>query len=316
MILTITLNPSMDFIYKIDNFKLGGNNRTKEPIKMPGGKGINCTRALMNLNANVLAYTILGGENGDIIQKHLIEEQMPILHKYINGNSRNAYTIMHNNGIQTEIVENGPFITEDESNQIIDEVLDILTQNTEINIVTINGSINNGDGMYYVRFLSALRERIDRDLKIIMDLSKESLKNIVYNSEHSPDFIKPNELEFAELFGKSTMSKDEILTELKNNSIMIPYILVSLGGDGAVAKFNGNIYDVSIPKINLVNPTGSGDSTVAGAAYAFDNGYPDQDILKQAMACGIANALEEGVGVVSKYNVDALFDKIIINSIS
>lgn len=318
MILTITLNPSMDFIYSVDDFVLGANNRTNLPVKMPGGKGINCTRALMYLKADVLAYTILGGENGSAIRKYLENENMPLISKKISKNSRNSYTIMHNGGIQTEIVENGPKISKLESNEIIDEIINIVNAEERINIVTVNGSINNDDDFYYVSLLTALREKVSRNLVIIMDQSKKSLSNIVNNSVYSPDFIKPNEVEFAELFNMNTeqISKESLIRKLTETKSKIPNILVSLGGNGAVAKFKGNIYEVSIPSIKVVNPTGSGDSTVAGVASAIARNYNDKDIIRYAMACGMANTLEEGVGVLSLDNVENLFDQIEVTLIS
>lgn len=55
MIYTITLNPSIDYIVQIDQLNLGGLNRMKQDYKLPGGKGINVSRVLNQLNVPSLA---------------------------------------------------------------------------------------------------------------------------------------------------------------------------------------------------------------------------------------------------------------------
>ncbi len=46
-------------------------------------------------------------------------------------------------------------------------------------------------------------------------------------------------------------------------------IVVSMGAEGAFAKIHDEFYKVSIPKINVVNPVGSGDATIAGLAMGL-----------------------------------------------
>ena len=50
---------------------------------------------------------------------------------------------------------------------------------------------------------------------------------------------------------------------------MVPWVVVTLGADGAIVKHGDNIYRAKAPKIEAVNPVGSGDSVVAGFAAGF-----------------------------------------------
>lgn len=52
-----------------------------------------------------------------------------------------------------------------------------------------------------------------------------------------------------------------------------------------------------------------------GVAYAFENNFDDEAIIRQAMACGVANAMEPGVGVVSQENVNDIYNKITIKEV-
>lgn len=315
MILTITLNPSMDYIYQKDDFSFGIQNRFNNPVKMVGGKGINAARTASLLGSEVLAFSLVGGNNGEIIAEKLQKETFNNYFLEIEEESRNAITIMHNGGTQTEIVEEGPFITKFNEKEIMYTILDILQKNKNIKIVTINGSVNTSNDLFYSELLELLRTKTGRDLKILMDISKTQLINVVNNSSYSPDFIKPNIIEFADLVGTKVKSKEEVIEYLSKHTFNIPYILVSCGEMGAVAKFNKFIYDINIPNINLVNPTGSGDATVGGIAHAFNANFDNENILKNGMACGVANALETGVGVISTENVKRIYQEVEIKAL-
>lgn len=314
MILTITLNPSMDYIYQIDHFNIGKQNRFNPPTRMPGGKGINASRTIASLNNEVLAFTLLGGINGKMIYEELKKEKFSNYNIEIKEESRNAITIMHDNETHTEIVEEGPIISESQKREIFSSIMNIINTNN-IHIVSINGSVNTTNEFFYNELLELLRTKIDHDLTILMDISKDKLKNIVNNSQYRPDFIKPNIIEFGELFDMEIAEKAEVIKILKQYHINIPYILVSCGADGAVAKVNNKIYNIDIPSIQLVNPTGSGDATVGGVAHSFEHNFDDEAILRQAMACGVANAMESGVGVVSQKNVAAIYNKVTIKEV-
>ena len=46
MIYTVTFNPSLDYVVKVNDLKLGRVNRTEEEDVYPGGKGINVSIVL------------------------------------------------------------------------------------------------------------------------------------------------------------------------------------------------------------------------------------------------------------------------------
>ena len=49
MIYTVTLNPSIDYIVHLPAIELGEVNRIQQDFKLPGGKGINVSRILNEL---------------------------------------------------------------------------------------------------------------------------------------------------------------------------------------------------------------------------------------------------------------------------
>ena len=114
MILTITMNPSIDISYPLETFKLDTVNRVRNVRKTAGGKGLNVTRILKQLDTEVIASGLICGFLGEEIKKDLTQNE--IAHDFlpISGETRNCIAVLHE-GKQTEILENGPVITEQEA---------------------------------------------------------------------------------------------------------------------------------------------------------------------------------------------------------
>ena len=316
MIISLTLNPSVDYLYEIDSFQLGKLNRFKNPVRMVGGKGINAGRTASILGSKVWATGVLAGKNGELVRSILEKEKFSIDFLDIDGETRNAITIMHNNGIQTEMIEVGPYVNETIEEEILKKIIQQNNISTNIEVICLCGSVNSKNENLYQNFIKIIKKKLGNDIKILADISRTQLKNVL-ESDYKPYFIKPNIHEFSEIIDTVVNTKDEIVYHLKNSNLFdgVPLIIVSCGEDGAIAKFNKEIYDLKIPTIDLVNPTGSGDATVGGVAYALDNKLTTEEILRYAMASGVANAMEEAVGFVDKKNVDDIKNKIIIKKL-
>ncbi|HFI0086759.1 hexose kinase [Streptococcus suis] len=315
MVLIVTLNPSVDLLYFEPQFVLGKHNRFNSSTIMAAGKGINCSRALSHLGISATSLALVGGKTGEFFKQHLEDENFQSLYIPVEDETRHSITVMHNQGTHTEIVEAGPKVSSELKTIIFNRILDIAKQEKP-SIISLNGSVHSDDPYFYNELITLLREELDHPVTIVTDFSRQALYNIVHKALHKPDFIKPNIHEFSELVGQELSSKEEVLTHLQTNPSPIPYTLVSCGGQGAIAQFNGQLYDVTAPTIDLVNPTGSGDASVAGAIYAFANKLDDESIIRYAIASGTANAMENGVGVAPKEIVQRLLDQVTIRPIT
>ncbi|MGG5342481.1 1-phosphofructokinase family hexose kinase [Enterococcus sp. AZ192] len=312
MILTVTLNPSLDSIYFTDTFILGEMNRCGNPVKVVGGKGINAGRTAAILGAEVTAVGVLAGINGEFIRSCLEQEPFFATHFFpIAGESRNAVTIMDQENNQTEIVELGPEISEETSQRVLDLVITFIKKQKKEPIIAFCGSANTKNEHLYEHYL----QQLSADTKILADISGQQLQNVLEGSA-KPYFIKPNIHEFGDLLGVTLQNKQDVFSYLDHSLLKsVPFILVSCGREGAVAKFHERLFDIQIPKIETINPTGSGDATVGGIAFALDQGLSIEETLKYGMACGMSNALEQAVGYVTKENVARLKKKIILHEI-
>lgn len=113
MLLTVTMNPSVDISYRLDQLVVDDVNRTNEVSKTAGGKGLNVARVAKQTGLDVATTGIIGSYLGDYITQQL--EAVDIHHEFfrINQESRNCIAVIHE-GNQTEILESGPTISNEE----------------------------------------------------------------------------------------------------------------------------------------------------------------------------------------------------------
>lgn len=305
MIVTVSMNPSIDISYPLTTFQLDTVNRVTNVKKTAGGKGLNVTRVLKQAGTDVVAAGVIGGSLGEDIQAQLDEAGIEHAFSKIAGQTRNCIAILHE-GQQTEILESGPVITESEA---ADFLLDFETLIEAASIVVISGSLPAGLPQDFYAQMIAICS--DKNKPVILDCSGDSLR-LVLASAHKPLLIKPNTEELADLLSKDVTADIATLKAVLSESLFegIEWIVVSMGAQGAFAKHHDRFYQVSIPKIAVVNPVGSGDATVAGLAAAIANDDTDENILKRANVFGMLNAQEPLTGHVNMDNYQTLFEQV------
>ena len=103
---------------------------------------------------------------------------------------------------------------------------------------------------------------------VVLDCSGAALQAVL-ESSHKPTVIKPNNEELSQLLGREVSEDLDELKEVLQEPLFagIEWVIVSLGANGAFAKHGDTFYKVDIPRIQVVNPVGSGDSTVAGIFF-------------------------------------------------
>ena len=126
MIYTVTLNPSIDYVIKVDKLTTGNINRVNEEHVYPGGKGINVTRILKSLDNDNIALGFVSGFTGDYIINSLQELNLKSdFIKVKEGFTRINVKVKSEE--ETEINGQGPKISEEELNQfykVIDKLVD------------------------------------------------------------------------------------------------------------------------------------------------------------------------------------------------
>ena len=309
MILTVTMNPSIDISYPLETLHLDTVNRVDKVSKTAGGKGLNVTRVLAEIGDPVSATGLIGGSTGQFILDHLDQEIGKEFFE-IQGETRNCIAILHE-GQQTEILEKGPSVSEEEGQAFLDHYETLLP---DVAVVAISGSLPAGLPLDYY---SQLVERAKKAGKpVVLDCSGASLEKALV-APVQPTVIKPNNEELSQLLGYEVTTDLDQLKEVLQSDLFkgIEWVIVSLGADGAFAKHGDVFYKVDIPKIEVVNPVGSGDSTVAGIASSLYHQEDDQALLTKANVLGMLNAQEATTGHINIHRYDDLYQQINVKEV-
>lgn len=306
MILTITLNPSIDRRYFINGFKEGKMYRAKDVQYTPGGKGLNVAKVIKSFNEPVMATGFLGGRSGRHIEEML--DSMNICHNFIpiNGETRSSLTILSDDGSQTEVLERGPSISGEEVLEFYELYRDIIKDSE---IICASGSLPQGLPADIYRDLIMMAK--EQDKKFFLDTKGEALK---IGIEASPFLVKSNRDELESLIGCMLTSQEDIIRGARyilENGVKM--VIIPMEKAGSMVFYDGYSYRVKVPNIKVVNPVGSGDSMMAGFVVSLLRNYDFEYLLKVAAACGTANAMEAEAGKVDMHNMKRIMNEIQID---
>lgn len=254
MIYTVTLNPSIDYIVHVDDLQVGALNRSTKEAKFPGGKGINVSRILKQLETPSTPLGFIGGFTGEFIKEKLIADGLTPNFTTIADDTR--INVKVKGQTETEINGQGPHLTPANIAELKEKLADL----TRGDIVVLAGSIPASlPADFYQELITIIHAK---EAEFVIDTTGASLLNSL---SEQPLLIKPNHHELAEMFA----------TTFNSTADMIPYgqdllargaknVLVSLGKDGALLFTNEGTYQ-SVPIVGeLKNSVGAGDSMVAG----------------------------------------------------
>lgn len=301
MIYTITFNPALDYVVKVSKFCEGDLNRTEFEEVYAGGKGINVSIVLTNLQIPNQALGFIAGFTGDEIERRLKQSGCDTdFIRLENGMSR--INVKLKSDKESEINGQGPDI----SSQDLERLFDKIQELKKGDMLVLAGSIPTAlPEDIYEKIMEML---LDKDVDIIVDATKQLLLNVL---KYKPFLIKPNHHELAEIFHVEISSEEEIIKYAKKlQEFGARNVLVSMAGDGAIlVSENGEVFRSGVPKGKLVNSVGAGDSMVAG----FIAGYKKHQDLKEAFLMGIAtgSASAFSKGLATKDKVHELMKQIV-----
>lgn len=287
MVCTVTFNPAIDYVVRTGSFRLGETNRSVSEEMYFGGKGINVSAVLKELDISSTALGFVAGFTGEAIEKGLADMGIDTdLVRLAKGNSRINVKIKA--GEETELNCQGPDIDD----AALGELFARLDRLQDGDTLVLAGSIPASlPADIYERILARLS---DRRLKTVVDATGRLLLNVL---KYKPFLVKPNIAELGEMFGVELTSDAE--TELyarKLQDMGAVNVLVSMAGDGALLIDEyGRLHRCGVCRGTVKNSVGAGDSMVAGFIAGSANGDYGY-ALKLGTAAGGATAFSDGLG--------------------
>lgn len=283
MIYTVTLNPSIDFIVRLDHLALGSVNRMDSDDKFAGGKGINVSRVLKRLGIDNTATGFIGGFTGRFVEEGLVEEG--ITTNFVSVNEDTRINVKIKAGEETEINGAGPTIIDEQ----LAELETILASLTADDTVVFAGSAPANLGNKVYNTLIPLAKKAGAE--VVCDFEGQTLLDSL---DHQPLLVKPNNHELAAIFGVELNGladiekyAREILAKGAKN------VIISMAGDGALLVTPEAAYFAKPIKGTVKNSVGAGDSMVAGFTGEYVKSGDPVEALKWGVACGTATTFSD-----------------------
>ncbi|WP_432650520.1 1-phosphofructokinase [Huintestinicola sp.] len=290
MIYTVTFNPAVDYVLRLNALSQGGINRTASEEICWGGKGINVSTVLKMLDTESVALGFTAGFTGEALEKAV--KSMGIDCDFIRleqGVTRICVKLFETESSEeTEINPGGPEI----DGQAIDKLLHQLDNLASGDILVLAGSVPKSvpNDIY-----ETICKRLENSgVLIAADASGELLTKLL---KYKPFLVKPNHHEVGEIFGCQIFNADQAeACALRLRVMGAANVIVSMAENGAVlAAEDSNVYRIGSPKGTAVNSVGAGDSMLAGflAGYLRTNSY--EEALRWGTAAGSATAFSKGL---------------------
>ncbi|WP_276869768.1 1-phosphofructokinase [Allofournierella massiliensis] len=299
MIYTVTFNPALDYVVRMDELALGQVNRTVSEDVQLGGKGINVSWVLRELGHENVALGFVAGFTGKAIEDGLAAKGVATDFIHLPA-GLTRINVKLKAGEETEINGKGPDI----SAEALEELLHKLDALVEGDVLVLAGSIPAS--MPSDVYESILARLEGKKVLCAVDATRDLLVNVL---KYRPFVIKPNNHELGEIFGR-TLTTDEEIRECaaKLQEQGARNVLVSMAGDGAMLlDENGVCHRLAAHKGKVKNSVGAGDSMVAG----FLAGYLDSGDYEQALrvgsAAGSATAFSDVLA--TRPEIEALLNK-------
>ncbi|CAL9496302.1 Tagatose-6-phosphate kinase [Streptomyces sp. enrichment culture] len=303
MILTVTLNTALDITYHVPSLRPHASHRVSEVTERPGGKGVNVARVLAALGHEVTVTGFAGGTTGRVLRDRLTE--VPgVLDALVpvSGATRRTIAVVDGRGGTTQLNEPGPVIGHAEWSAFQEVYDDLLAS---ASAVALCGSLP--PGVPVGAYAGLARTARAAGVPVLLDTSGAALRRGVAGR---PDVLKPNAEELAELTG----SHEPLRATQDARRRGAGTVVASLGAQGVLAVTPEGRWRAAPPAHLHGNPTGAGDSLVAGLLAGLVEHLPWPDRLTRAVALSAATVLSPVAGEFDRTAYEELLGRVAVTA--
>jgi 6-phosphofructokinase 2 len=300
-ILTITLNPTVDFSSEAEVVRPIRKTRTSNTRHDPGGGGINVARTIAMLGGDVEAIFLAGGEIGSLLDRLLGEEGIRRRLIPITGQTRIGITVLEKStGLEYRFVPEGPSVTAGE----LQACLDLIAEQSW-SYVVVSGSLPLGvpDDSY----VQIVDSAASKGARVVLDSSGPGLQTTLEKSRVF--LVKPSRGELEKLTGRK-LDEDGV-REAAGNIVVrgaAELVAVTLGADGALLATSSGVVRIRAVPVRVRSAVGAGDSFLGAMTWALSEGQTAEEAFKLGVAAGAAAVMTPGKKLFRRSDVYHLLE--------
>jgi len=293
MILTVTYNPAVDQTITFDEpLEPEVVNRATDARFDAGGKGINVSQFLTEMDTETLATGLLGGFTGTFITDQLADASIPTDFVELDEPTRLNTTALAA-GTEYKMNQNGPSVDADVVEDLVATIAD-----RDPDRVLVGGSLPPGlttDAIDRVTSAGSWQTAVDVSGDLLRELSAEYA------------LCKPNREELAEATDMAVETIEACATAAASfRDQGFERVVASLGPDGAVLAGPDGVVHAKPPEVDVVDTVGAGDALLSGVLAALERGDGDELALATGVTVAAHVVEQAGTGVPA---LDSVFEE-------
>jgi tagatose 6-phosphate kinase len=303
VILTVTLNAALDVTYHVSRLTPHTTHRVSEVVERPGGKGVNVARVLSALGHRATVTGLVGGRTGEALRARLAQAAPGVVDALVpvGGETRRTTAVVDEaTGDTTMFNEPGPRVSPEEWTAFQHRYAQLLTG---ARAVALCGSLP--PGLPVGAYAELVRAARTAGVYVLLDTSGEALRRGI---AARPDVVKPNAEELTQLTGLT----EPLRAAAEGRRRGARAVVASAGEAGLLAVTEDGSWQAAPPERLSGNPTGAGDSAVAGLLSGVAEGLSWQDRLARAAAVSAATVLAPAAGEFDRAAYEDLLPRVAV----
>jgi 6-phosphofructokinase 2 len=301
-ILTVTLNPALDLFLEVTNLVPDRKMRCPSPLYLPGGGGVNVSRAIRRLGGESTALFSAGGASGDMLTTLLQRESIATDSIRIAEPTReNVNVLDRGTGKEYRFIVPGPHLGSDEWTHCLKAIGSISPMP---DYVVASGALPPGAPVDFYGQMASLAKA--RGFRLLIDTSGEPLRHAAAEGTF---LLKPNVSEMASISDRSGPLSATLLEGAARAIVETgrsKVVVISAGAAGAILVDAAGVRRIAAPVVPIVSRVGAGDSMMAGIVLALSRGSDIDDAVAYGVAAGTAAVMAPGHQLCRREDTEAL----------
>ena len=284
-------------------------NRAATTLDGVAGKAINVAKILKTLGAHPVATGFLGGQRGELLRAAMAEKKIESDFVTVKALTRQCITVIDESaGTHTELVEESRPVTPADFGKFMAV---IRRRIAGCRAAVMSGTIASGGPATLYRDCTRLAE--NAGAISVVDAQGVALTEAL---KAKPGLVKPNRPELAATVGRELKSDADVMWAMRELCERGAQRVIVTAGRKPALVFDGKIFQrIITPRIQVVNPIGSGDAFTAGVVWRLLRGDDLGEACRWGAAAGAANALTPQPGELNRKDVNRLAKEVRVRKI-